>query len=102
MVSVIWYGPGQGSTHQNRLRRSQKNFEISEPHRTSTEKIEKYRTNSELAIRTDWSAQQAVRGSLGHAINGRGLCDIDSVLFRDSKSRAKKLCSHGTTKIYRL
>ena len=33
---------------------------------------------------------------------GRGLCEIDSLLFRVTQSRVKKLGSPGTTKINRL
>ena len=36
------------------------------------------------------------------AASGRGLCDIDSVLFRVIQSRVKKLRSLDTTKINRL
>ena len=37
---------------------------------------------------------------MGSAASGRGLCDIDRVFFRVSKSRFKKLGSPSTTKIY--
>ena len=39
---------------------------------------------------------------LGPAASRRGLCDIDRVLFRVSKSRVRKLGSPSTTKIYQL
>ena len=34
--------------------------------------------------------------------SGRGLCDIDRIFFRVTKSRVKKLGRPGTVKIYRL
>ena len=39
---------------------------------------------------------------MGPAASGRGLCDIDRVLFRVTKSRVKKLGIPGTAKMYRL
>ena len=39
---------------------------------------------------------------MGPKANGRGLSDIDSLLFRVTQSRVKKLGSPGTTKINRL
>jgi len=39
---------------------------------------------------------------MGPAASGRGLFDIDGVLFRIAKLRVKKLGSPYTTKIYRL
>ena len=39
---------------------------------------------------------------LGPMLSGRGLCDIDRILFRVTKSRVKKLGSPGTAKIYQL
>ena len=39
---------------------------------------------------------------IGPVASGRGLCDIDSVIFRVTKSRVRKLGSPSTTKIYRF
>ena len=36
------------------------------------------------------------------AASGRGLCDIDRILFRVTKLRVRKLGSPGKAKIYRL
>jgi len=40
--------------------------------------------------------------SMGWAASGRGLCDIDRVLFRVIISRVRKLGSPCTTNTYRL
>ena len=39
---------------------------------------------------------------MGPAASGRGLCDIDRILFRVTKLRVRKLGSPGKAKIYRL
>ena len=37
---------------------------------------------------------------MGPGASGRGLCDIDRVLFTVTESRVKKMGSPGTAKIY--
>ena len=37
---------------------------------------------------------------MGPEASGRGLCDIDRILFRVTKSRVRKLGSPGTSEMY--
>ena len=46
------------------------------------------------------SVLQSSTFRMGPAASGRGLCDIDRVLFRVAKSRFRKLGSPNTTEIY--